>query len=172
MRRPGPVRLGQWPSYADLESALEKSGYRRGLESPMRHPNGMVFLAQRGRKAIVKEWINGAWVDFEEWVESQDPAENGATRTIVLAWTTEDFRVVGEARIDMGERPKLEAFQAPHAAIWLLRGTAADFQKAKTYAGKETDYKVTVFAYPTSEADPIARAKRDVLDAPARKRKR
>src|SRR5271154_3617394 len=85
--------------------------------------------------------------------------------TIVLAWADEDFRVVRERRTDMGERPELETFRVGKSVMWLNRGTEADVEKAKVYARSEKDKEIRVFAYPTSNKDPLGTARRDVLRA-------
>lgn len=86
-----------------------------------------------------------------------------AKKKIVLAWIVEDFKVVRERRRDLGERPEMEAILVPKAVVWLNAGTDEDVEKAKVYAAKETDYQIAVFAYPTSEREPIERAKVDVM---------
>lgn len=82
----------------------------------------------------------------------------------MLAWVVPDFEVVKQRRSDLGERPEMKEVKIPKAAVWLKRGTKADIEKAKAYAEKETDYKIAVLMYPTSERDPIGKAKRDVLE--------
>jgi hypothetical protein len=83
--------------------------------------------------------------------------------TIVLAWVVPDFEVVRERRRDLGERPEMKEIKVPKAVVWLKSGDDADIEKAKAYASKETEYEIAVFTYPTSEKDPLGKAKREVL---------
>jgi hypothetical protein len=83
--------------------------------------------------------------------------------TIVAAWVVTDFEVVSQGRRDLGERPKLREVKVPKAVMWANKGTSEDVEKAKAWARKETDHEVAVLVYPTSEPDPMGRAKRDVL---------
>ena len=85
-----------------------------------------------------------------------------AIKTIVIAWTAEDCRPVGPmARIDLGERTKLEWFPVGRSAMWKNQGTDADVEKARAYAATQDGYRV--FVYPATEPTPLARARRDVL---------
>lgn len=79
---------------------------------------------------------------------------------IVLGRLEEDFRVVGERRTDLGERPKVETFQRPVTMVWLLSGTPEDVVRARAYAARE-GYQV--FCYLVTEQDPLGRAKTDLL---------
>ena len=63
---------------------------------------------------------------------------------------------------DLGQRAGMVAVRRATAMTWLLRGTDADVEKARRF-GESEGY--TVFTYPTSEPDPIARAKADALKA-------
>jgi hypothetical protein len=114
------------------------------------------------------EWTSD---DSDCVITLSDSAGGGGARAkadavqIVLAWVTEDFRVVRERRRDLGERPELEKFNVGKAAMWLNRGTDADVAKARAYARAESDSDKTihVFVYPSSVKDPLGAAKKDVL---------
>jgi len=48
--------------------------------------------------------------------------------------------------------------------MWKNRGDAKDLAKARAYAAEQSsDRPHRVFTYPTSERDPLGRAKRDVV---------
>ena len=79
---------------------------------------------------------------------------------IVLGRLEEDFRVVVERRTDLGERPKMEAYQRPVTMVWILSGSPDDVIRARSYAARE-GYQV--FCYLVTEEDPLARAKTDLL---------
>lgn len=79
---------------------------------------------------------------------------------IVLARKEQSFRPVGTARVDLGERPQMEAYDVGVAMMWLLSGDEKDVEKAKRYASTEG---YTVLLYPTDERDPLTRARRDIL---------
>lgn len=87
---------------------------------------------------------------------------------IVLARADIAYRPVGTWRHDLGERPKMEEVPDPKSLIWLNEGTATDLKKAKAYARQEG---YSVFTYPTTERDPLGRAKKDVLVKPKRRRR-
>ena len=84
-------------------------------------------------------------------------------KTIVIAWTTVAMEIVRERRTDLGERPELREVNVPRACVWLNEGGPADVMKAHAYAATLDGPLRLVFAYETSEPDPIARAKRDIL---------
>lgn len=79
---------------------------------------------------------------------------------IVIAHTVIDREPVGSWRHDLGEHPKFIEVTRAKTAIWLNDGTEADVEKAKAYAASEDAY---VFTYPTSEPDPLKRAKVDCI---------
>ena len=81
---------------------------------------------------------------------------------IVLAWTTEEPRLEREGRIDIGERHTFKMERVPKAVMWKNRGSDADLVKARSYASEQGPGH-HVFTYPTSERDPLGRAKKDVL---------
>jgi hypothetical protein len=83
--------------------------------------------------------------------------------TIVLAWTEVGAEVVRQRRVDLGESPIMREVIIPHAAVWLNKGTLLDVAKAQAYAARETDKAIRVLTYPTTERDPLGRAKADVL---------
>ncbi len=86
--------------------------------------------------------------------------------TIVVAWTVEEHVYDGKPyAADMGQRPGMRVERQGRAAVWLRQGTKADVRKAKEYAAKESGAERTmhVFVYPTTEQEPLERARRDVL---------
>lgn len=84
---------------------------------------------------------------------------------IVLAWTTEEPRLEREGRIDIGERHTFKMVRVPKAVMWLNRGSEKDLATAILYAAQQSTPQQPhhVFTYPTSERDPLGRAKKDVL---------
>lgn len=90
---------------------------------------------------------------------------------IVLAWKTAEQELTGDPwRADIGERPKWKDVEKPHAAMWKARGREKDVEKARIYADNPSNNPtglvghVRVLTYPTSERDPLGRAKRDVME--------
>ena len=82
-------------------------------------------------------------------------------QTIVTAWSEEREVYDGKPFAkDLGVAPKMRKIVVPHAAMWMNRGGPSDVEKAKKYAEKEGH---RVFLYPTSEKDPLGRARKDVL---------
>ncbi len=80
--------------------------------------------------------------------------------TICLARVEQDQVVVKQGRIDLGERHTFAMVDKPIAIVWLNSGDAADVERAQTYA-QANGYRV--FTYPTSEPEPLVRARLDVL---------
>ncbi len=78
---------------------------------------------------------------------------------IVIAWLVDEVEVVSSGRRDIGERPTFRDVKVPRAAMWTNKGTEQDVEKARVYAAKE-GYQV--FVYPTSERDPLGRARREI----------
>lgn len=78
---------------------------------------------------------------------------------IVLAKLVEDVEVVKPGQPDIGIRPTLRQIHRPVAMVWLESGSAEDVAKAQKYASAE-GYEV--LTYPTTERDPLERAKADV----------
>ncbi len=98
-------------------------------------------------------------------------AKAGVSRTkpvtIVVAWTedTQELAPGQKAwRHDLGERPKLVDVKKPHATVWTNRGTPADLTKAYEYSRKTNPETGRVMVYPTTEKDPLGRARKDVLE--------
>jgi len=86
--------------------------------------------------------------------------------TIVVAWTEDEQDLApGQRpwRHDLGERPKLVDVKKPYAAMWRNSGTAVDVTKAQEYSRKENPKTGRVMVYPTTEKDPLGRARKDVL---------
>jgi hypothetical protein len=86
-----------------------------------------------------------------------------ARKTIVIAWTEESSEWDGKpyAR-DRGQQPTMIPTRIAKACVWLNEGGEADLVAAKRYADG-TFHRV--FTYPTTERDPLARAKHDALAA-------
>lgn len=61
---------------------------------------------------------------------------------------------------DMNWFPEFRAEAEGKACMWMNKGSAADVAKAEAYAAKE-GWKV--FTYPTTERDPLGKAKAAVL---------
>lgn len=80
--------------------------------------------------------------------------------TIVLARVETETEVVRERRTDLGEAPIMREVPRPVACVWLRSGTAADVEKASTFAATEG---YIVYTYPTTERDPLGRAKAEVV---------
>lgn len=80
---------------------------------------------------------------------------------IVLARVEEDRVVVKQGRVDVGERHTFRMVLRPVSLMWLNDGDEADAANARAFAATE-GYRV--FCYAT-EADPLDRARRDVLAA-------
>lgn len=89
------------------------------------------------------------------------PRENPkvARFKIVVAWLVDEVEVVSSGRRDIGERPTLRDVKVPRAVMWKSGGSEKDIEKAQIYAAKE-GYQV--FVYPTSERDPLGRARREI----------
>lgn len=98
---------------------------------------------------------------------------------IVIAWADTDAVIAKEGRVDLGERHQFRTVIVGKACMWLNDGTDRDVVFATAYAAgqnEEDDYqdgqyvprattvrKMRVFTYPTTEKDPLGRAKRDVV---------
>lgn len=91
-----------------------------------------------------------------------------APLSVVVAWT-EDARVIAPGqkawRHDLGGLPKFVDVKEPRAAMWMNKGTRSDVEKAKAWVMKEHPTSGNAFAYPTSEKDPLGRARRDILSS-------
>jgi hypothetical protein len=79
---------------------------------------------------------------------------------VVLAKIEQDMIVAAPYRADLGQRPKMQAVSRPVAVMWASECDAADYDSACRYAATE-GYQV--FCYGQDEADPLGRAKADVL---------
>lgn len=90
----------------------------------------------------------------------------GAEFRVVVAWTEDSQEIAPGQRAwrhDLGERPKFVDVKKPYAAMWANRGTLADLDKARSWVSREYPDSGRAFSYPTSESDPLGRARRDVL---------
>lgn len=81
---------------------------------------------------------------------------------IVLVRIEMETVVAGSYRHDLGEAPKLSQIARARALVWLRSGDDYDLEKAKVFATRE-GYQVRV--YPTTERDPLGRAKTEALRA-------
>lgn len=83
---------------------------------------------------------------------------------IVLSRLLDDFEIVGKARIDAGESHKTRDIKVARALVWRRNvkdhALPAELLKAQE-AAKDGGY--SVFVYPSTERDPLNRAKRDLL---------
>ena len=94
-----------------------------------------------------------------DYIYQHEKAREQAAMTIVIA-RTEKTKMVKTGRTvqrDLNYYPEFEFQDEGHAAIWLNEGNADDLRKACAYAERE-GYKV--FTFPTSEPDPLGKAKK------------
>jgi hypothetical protein len=98
--------------------------------------------------------------------EILDEIPEGHKITIVTAWT-EDTQEIAPGqkpwRHDLGERPRFVDTKKAHAAMWLNQGTRSDLDKANAWVTREYPDSGHAFAYPTTESDPLGRARREIL---------
>lgn len=90
-------------------------------------------------------------------------------KTIVIAWVEEVQVPDGRpfAR-DLGALPGMSTERVGRACVWLLKGTSDDLIKASAFV--RTDHPGGfVFEYPTTERDPLARARKDALEQKQKK---
>lgn len=79
--------------------------------------------------------------------------------TIVLAKAEENREVDGRTWLG-AERLKWKDVDAAKALMWRNKGTEEDIETAHRFADAEG---YTVFVYPTTERDPLGRAKKEIL---------
>jgi hypothetical protein len=91
---------------------------------------------------------------------------NSATVSVVVAWT-EDTRELAPGqkawRADLGDRPVWIDVRKAHAAMWVGEGTSADVEAAQAWVDRTHYGFGRVYVYPTSETDPLNRARREIL---------
>lgn len=137
-----------------------------------------VMTDARGDEEVVlytqRRMPDGAWLDFakgspeelaREVVQIEDEGNRAGKKgdlQIVLAWLSDERRMVRERRTDLGELPVFEDYVLPHSAMWMNRGTEEDLQKAVDYAGRQS-HRHAVYAYPRSEGDPLGRARAEIM---------
>lgn len=80
--------------------------------------------------------------------------------TIVLARIEIEQKIVRHGRIDLGERHALADVPVPVAIRWLQSGSKADIRAAEAYAAANG---CKVFTYPTTEPNPLDRARDDIM---------
>lgn len=146
-------------------TALEAAGYRLGMADGT---TGAAARAQARRTGAVLV-ARPAGAAGSAAPKARSSASKAKDRTIVIAWT------VTEMRYDDDER-RMKPTRIAKAAVWLNRGSAADYEEARAYAaaenekrarsGDQTQGSMRVFVYPTTERDPLGRAKRDVMAEP------
>ena len=90
----------------------------------------------------------------------------GERCTIVVAWVDVEFEAVGwdTARIDLGERPKMEARRRARAVVWLNAGTAADVTRAQAFVADEGLHLGRVFVLPSDTIDPLRAARSKMME--------
>jgi len=90
---------------------------------------------------------------------------------IVIAWT--DTEMVHDGKTyprDLGAAPRMRPVTVARAVTWALRGDSADVRTAHEYAEREDARRepgrgpMRVCCYHITEADPLARAKRAVME--------
>ena len=81
--------------------------------------------------------------------------------TIVLARLDAGSELADPGRSDIGIPPKFKPVQVPTALVWLRFGSPEDIEKARTFAAREG---YTVIVYPTSEPEPLIRARREITE--------
>lgn len=85
-----------------------------------------------------------------------------AHQIIVIAWA-EKTKLVPTGRTITRDRNQFPEFRTDwegRAAMWLNRGTQADFQKASAFAASEGH---KAFTYPIGERDPLGRARAEAV---------
>lgn len=83
---------------------------------------------------------------------------------VVIAWREQVMEPVeGTGRADLGMRPRMLARWESRALVWSRAGSQADAESARRHVEHERLHGGTVCQYPSSEPDPIGRAKRDVM---------
>jgi hypothetical protein len=82
--------------------------------------------------------------------------------TIVIAWQDQDTQCIDLGQPDIGISPKFKQISVPKAVVWLLKGSAADYQKAVAYARTMGHEIYRVFAY-DNERDPLGKAKKAIM---------
>ncbi len=89
----------------------------------------------------------------------------------MVAWVVKEpvYTGIPYAR-DLGHRPQMRIERVAVACMWLNVGTEKDVEKARAYCASASSRVTTdpdatrhAFVYPTTEKDPLGRAKRDVL---------
>lgn len=85
-------------------------------------------------------------------------------QTIVVAWTTKEMEHDGRPfAMDLGARPRMVEVTKAHACVWLNRGRERDIETARAYIASHEAETGRVFVYPTSEKDPLGRARREIM---------
>ena len=159
---------------------IEPSGLRVGdVVSTVDFPDQVAVVLRRGERdpsGGFRYWARDRATGKEGWIflskktrliyHPKAVFENPVARQraqkvqIVLARTEEDYEVVRPGQSDIGIPAKTRVVLVPKALMWLRKGTSADVAKAEAHAKSEG---WRVFTYPTSEKDPLGRAKKDVL---------
>lgn len=85
---------------------------------------------------------------------------------IVVAWVVEDVVSIGPDRgADLGRRREVKTGPVARAAMWLNSGTPGDVAAAEAYTRTvdSHDRPAQVYVYPTSERDPLGRARQAIM---------
>jgi hypothetical protein len=136
----------------------KKAPFGYGYCGVCRHKN--VHLNDRGMLALHGSTEIAGRCPGSEQAPGQAPKK----LTIVIAWVMVEFEVVKARRTDLGEAPVLKQVLVSKAVMWLNRGTEKDLEKAKVYARSQKDQRIAVFTYPTTERDPLGRAKKEIKE--------
>ena len=83
---------------------------------------------------------------------------------VVIAWTeTVEVPDGTPVAVDLGVRRGFRSEVQAHVCMWLRKGEEADAVRARAYMASDYPETGRVFTYPTSEQDPLGRARVDVL---------
>jgi hypothetical protein len=90
---------------------------------------------------------------------------------VVIAFVMEEPRVVmgSRARIDLGERPRMENVPIPRSCIWVNVGDTSDVEKARQFCDQQSKDapdapgRHQVLTYPLTEEEPLEAARRDIM---------
>lgn len=91
------------------------------------------------------------------------PCGRGCKVWIVCAKLEDDVEVVRPGQPDIGIAPKFKTVKKVMAMSWLCEGDESDVDKAEAWTKTKEGEAYTVFCYPTTENDPLGRAKKDLL---------
>lgn len=83
---------------------------------------------------------------------------------ITIAWRVVEREAanITTRRADLGEPVRWRDVYRPRAVVWRYSDSPADVEAARAFAASQPE-SMTVRVYPGDEADPLGRAKRDVM---------